>query len=199
MDPITGLIAGTGWAAGINLYGVVALLNIYGRLGVGDVELPDFLLRTDVLIVALVFYALEFVADKVPYLDNIWDVVHTAIRPLGAAILGLALVGDASGLSQAVAGFGSAGLALTSHAAKSTTRVAVNTSPEPVSNSVVSLAEDGLVAAVVYFALEYPVVAIIVVVLLVILGVYLMTRVIGAARRGLRRVRDGWRNLVEPE
>lgn len=198
MDPVTGLIAGSGWAAGLNLYGVVALLNIYGRLGVGDVEIPEVLQRTDVLIVSLVMYALEFVADKIPYLDNVWDVIHTAIRPLGAAVLGLILVGDAGGLNQALAGIGSAGLALTSHATKSTARLAVNTSPEPVSNVVVSLAEDGLVAVVVYFAVENPLLATAAVLVLVVAGVLLVRAIIGATRRGLGRVRNAWREFVRP-
>ncbi|MEX1092162.1 MAG: DUF4126 domain-containing protein [Acidimicrobiia bacterium] len=196
MDPVAGLIVGSGWASGINLYGVVALLNIFGRLDIGEV--PEVLQRTDLLIVSLLMYSLEFVADKIPYLDNIWDVVHTAIRPLGAAILGVVLVGDASGLGQALAGFGSAGLAFTSHVTKSTTRLAVNTSPEPVSNSIVSLAEDGLVAVVIFFAVEYPVLAIIVVVVLVILGALLMRALIGAAKIGIEKVKNSWRNLASP-
>ncbi|MEX2134863.1 MAG: DUF4126 domain-containing protein [Acidimicrobiia bacterium] len=196
MDPVAGLIVGSGWASGINLYGVVALLNIFGRLDIGEV--PEVLQRTDLLIVSLLMYSLEFVADKIPYLDNIWDVVHTAIRPLGAAILGVVLVGDASGLGQALAGFGSAGLAFTSHVTKSTTRLAVNTSPEPVSNSIVSLAEDGLVAVVIFFAVEYPVLAIIVVVVLVILGALLMRALIGAAKNGIEKVKNSWRNLASP-
>lgn len=196
MDPVTGLIVGSGWASGINLYGVVALLNIFGRLDIGAV--PEVLQRTDLLIVSLIMYSLEFIADKVPYLDNIWDVVHTAIRPLGAAVLGVVLVGDASGLGQALAGLGSGGLALTSHATKSTTRLAVNTSPEPVSNSIVSLAEDGLVAVVIFFAVEYPVVAIIIVAVLLVLGVLLMRALIGAARNGIEKVRNSWRNLASP-
>ncbi len=196
MDPIAGLIAGAGWASGINLYGVVALLNIYGRLGLGDLEIPEVLQRTDVLIVALIMYLMEFVADKIPYVDNVWDAIHTAVRPLGAAVLGLILVGDASGLSQALAGVGSAGLALTSHATKSTTRLAVNTSPEPVSNALVSVAEDGIVAVVVFFAVEYPVVAVIAVVVLLVAGILVMRAIFGAARRGVERVRDGWRAFI---
>jgi Flp pilus assembly pilin Flp len=198
VDPIAGLIAGSGWASGINLYGVVALLNIYGRLGLGDIEIPDVLMRTDVLVVALIMYALEFVADKIPYLDNVWDLIHTAIRPLGAAVLGLILVGDASGLAQTFAGVGSAGLALTSHTAKSTTRLAVNTSPEPVSNAVVSLAEDGLVAALIFFAVEYPLVAGIVVVVLIVAGALLMRALIGATRRGFKRLREAWSQFSRP-
>jgi hypothetical protein len=196
MDPVTGLIVGSGWASGINLYGVVALLNIFGRLDIGEV--PEVLQRTDLLIVSLIMYSLEFIADKIPYLDNIWDVVHTAIRPLGAAVLGVVLVGDASGLGQALAGLGSGGLALTSHATKSTTRLAVNTSPEPVSNSIVSLAEDGLVAVVIFFAVEYPVIAIIIVAVLLVLGVLLMRALIGAARNGIEKVKNSWRNLASP-
>jgi hypothetical protein len=196
MDPVTGLIVGSGWASGINLYGVVALLNIFGRLDIGEV--PEVLQRTDLLVVSLIMYSLEFIADKIPYLDNIWDVVHTAIRPLGAAVLGVVLVGDASGLGQALAGLGSGGLALTSHATKSTTRLAVNTSPEPVSNSIVSLAEDGLVAVVIFFAVEYPVIAIIIVAVLLVLGVLLMRALIGAARNGIEKVKNSWRNLASP-
>lgn len=196
MDPVTGLIVGSGWASGINLYGVVVLLNIFGRIDIGEV--PEALQRTDVLIVALVMYLLESVADKIPYVDNVWDVVHTAIRPLGAAVLGVVLVGDTSGLGQALAGFGSAGLAFTSHATKSTTRLAVNTSPEPVSNSIVSFAEDGLVAVVIFFAVEYPVLAIVVVVVLLILGVLLMRAMIGAAKNGIEKVKNSWRNLAAP-
>ena len=196
MDPTAGLIVGTGWASGINLYGVVALLNIYGRLGLGD--LPEGLTSTPVLIGSLVMYSLEFVADKIPYLDNVWDLVHTAIRPIGAGILGLVLTGEAEGLNQAVAAFGSAGLALTSHAAKSTSRVAINTSPEPISNVVVSLAEDGLVAVVTYFALEHPLIAVVAVAVLLILGVLLIRALVGMAYRGVRKVRSLWRQLTVP-
>lgn len=193
---MAGLVIGSGWASGINLYGVVALLNIYGRLGLGEV--PEFLQRTDVLVIALILYSMEFVADKVPYLDNIWDVVHTAIRPLGAAVLGWIMVGDASGFNQYVASIGAGGLALASHATKATTRVAVNTSPEPVSNSVVSLAEDGLVAVVVFLAVEYPIPAIAVVTVLLVIGVYVMYKLIGLARKGVNKMRSALRPEPAP-
>lgn len=185
---MTGLIVGSGWASGINLYGVVVLLNIYGRLGLGEV--PELLQSTEILVIATILYSLEFVADKVPYLDNIWDVVHTAIRPIGAAILAWVMVGDAGDLNQIVATVGAGGLALVSHATKATTRVAVNTSPEPVSNSIVSLAEDGLVAAVVFLAVEFPVIAIAVVIVLLVIGVYVMTKLIGLARKGVGKIRS---------
>lgn len=184
---MTGLIVGSGWASGINLYGVVVLLNVYGRLGLGEV--PEVLQSNAVLVIASILYGLEFVADKIPYLDNIWDVVHTAIRPIGAAVLGWIMIGDVGDLNQIVATIGAGGLALVSHATKATTRLAVNASPEPVSNSAVSLAEDGLVATVVFLAVEFPLVAIAVVIVLLVIGVYVMTKLIALARKGLMRVR----------
>ena len=144
---LIGLVAGSGWASGVNLYAVVALLGIYGRLAPGPV--PEPLLRTDVIVIALVLFALEFVADKIPYLDSVWDAIHTVIRPLGAVVLGALLSGDAETWQQAVAALGSGGLASAAHLAKATSRAAINSSPEPASNVLVSLFEDGLVAAVV--------------------------------------------------
>jgi hypothetical protein len=182
-----GLLAGTGWASGVNLYAVVTLLGIFGRVGIAD-DIPAFLMRTDVLVVAGALFLVEFVVDKVPYLDDLWDVVHTVIRPAGAATLGVLLAGD--GISDVAAALGSGGLAFASHAVKATTRVAVNTSPEPVTTGVVSLAEDGLVAGVVALAVTNPVLALVVVGVLLVLGGVLMVLVIRSARRGLSRWRE---------
>lgn len=184
MDPTIGLIAGSGWASGVNLYAVVVLLGLFGRTGFGT-EIPEVLTRPEVIAVAAVLYAVEFVADKVPYLDNLWDAVHTVVRPAGAAVLGVLLTGEAETLQQAVAAVGSGGLALASHASKATARAAINTSPEPASNILVSLLEDGLVAAVVWLAVEHPWVAAGAVVVLLVLG----TIVIVAAWRAIGRVR----------
>lgn len=189
MDPgLIGLVAGSGWASGVNLYASVALLGIYGRLDLGPV--PDALLRTDVLVISLVMFALEFVGDKIPYLDSFWDLGHTVIRPLGAAVLGAVLTGEADSWQQGLAALGSGGLATASHVAKATTRLAVNASPEPASNSLVSLLEDGLVVGVVWFAVTNPVLAIVLVVLLLIAGAVLTLTLLGAARRGLRARRE---------
>ena len=79
MDGLVGLVAGVGWASGINLYLVVTLLGLGGRLGLADV--PDVLTRTDVIVIAAILFGVEFLADKVPYLDTLWDIGHTAIRP----------------------------------------------------------------------------------------------------------------------
>lgn len=183
-----GLIAGTGWASGVNLYAVVALLGILTRTGTFDG--PDLLARTDVLVVASVMYAVEFVVDKVPYLDDAWDAVHTAIRPLGAAVLGAVLAGEVETMSQVLSALGSGGLALASHAAKATARAAVNTSPEPVSNVVVSVAEDGLVAGVVVLALANPLLALVAVAVLLVAGTVLIVVLGRVARRAIRRRRE---------
>lgn len=190
MDLI-GLIAGQGWASGVNLYAVTALLGIFGRLEVGGTtSVPEALQRPEVIGVALVLFAIEFVVDKVPYLDNVWDAVHTVIRPLGAAGLSAILAGDVGGVQQAIAATSGGTLAFAAHAAKATARVAVNTSPEPASNILVSVAEDGIVATVVFFAITNPWIALALVVVLLVAGTVVTVMAIGAARRGLRTLRE---------
>lgn len=180
------LVAGSGWASGVNLYLVVTLLSGAGRLGLLDV--PELFLRNDVLIAAIVLTALEFVADKIPLLDSVWDVVHTAIRPLGAAMVGYALGGDAPGAEQITAALTSAGLALASHLAKATARAAINASPEPVSNIVASIAEDSLVVGVLVLAVIAPILAIVAVAVLLVAGTALALMLVSLARRGRRRL-----------
>jgi hypothetical protein len=181
-----GLLAGTGWAAGLNLYLVTFLLGLGGRLD--WLEVPAVLQRTDVMIVAGILYAVEFVADKVPYLDNIWDAVHTVVRPLGAAAIGYVIAGDSSSVAAAVGAILSGSLALSAHSAKATTRATVNTSPEPFSNIFLSVAEDGLVAGLIALAIANPVIALIVVVLLTVGAVWLTVMLFGV----IRRFRSRW-------
>ena len=179
---VVGLVAGTGWASGVNLYGAALALGLFGRFGPGEV--PAALTRTDTLVLLGVLFALEFVADKIPVLDSVWDAVHTLVRPAGAAVLAVLLTGEADSVQQAVAALGAGGLALSAHATKATTRLAVNTSPEPISNAGVSLLEDGLVAAVVWLAVTNPVLALVLVVVLVVAGTAVTIALFGAARRG---------------
>ncbi len=98
------LVLSGGWAAGVNAYATVLLLGIFGRLGLGDV--PDGLESPGVMIAAAVLYAIEFVTDKIPYVDHAWDAIHTAIRPTIAAVLGVLLNGEATGLEDALAAVG---------------------------------------------------------------------------------------------
>jgi hypothetical protein len=176
-----GLLAGTGWAAGLNLYLATFLLGLAGRLDWLDV--PSVVQRTDVMIVAGVLYGIEFLADKVPFIDNVWDAIHTFVRPLGAGALGYVIAGDSPSVAAAVGALLTGALALSAHSAKATTRAAVNTSPEPFSNIALSLFEDGLVAGLLALAIANPVVALVVVIIFAILGIWLVVKFFGAIKR----------------
>lgn len=183
-----GILAGSGWASGINLYLVTLLLGMANRLGWGDV--PDVFARFDVMIVAGVLFVVEFFVDKVPYLDNVWDSIHTFVRPIGAAAIGAVVAGDASSIGAAVGAIVAALLAINAHGAKATTRLAVNTSPEPVSNISLSLFEDVTVAGLITLAVAYPVITVIVVAILVVGAGAVTFWLWRIARRAWKKVRD---------
>lgn len=190
MTEVLGLVAGSGFASGINLYATVLLVGLYGRW-LDSAAVPDVLMSTEVLVIAGVLTAVEFLADKVPWFDSVWDTIHTVVRPVGAGMLAIVLVdGDTAAINEALAGGLAGVLALTAHSAKASTRVAVNTSPEPFSNAVVSLFEDGLVAAVVWLAVEHPLVAIGVVAVLTLLAIGIVVglwRTVRAVRQRMRQ------------
>ena len=187
MDTLPLSIA-NGWASGISAYGVLLIAGILGRVGYADT--PHALQRTDVMIFVAVLLAIEFVADKIPYVDSVWDSVHTVIRPTIAAILGVLIAGHAGTLDQAVAASSSGVTALLSHLAKGGLRLAVNTSPEPVTNIGTSLAEDGAVVGVTLLAWQYPWAAAGVALALLVLGLLLAYFLLSRIRRGLARVRQ---------
>lgn len=190
------LVFSTGWASGVNAYLVVLMLGLLGR--VTDVAVPDALTRVDVLVVAGVLYAMEFVADKIPYLDSTWDVVSTAIRPTAGAAIALLVSGDATTLEQAVLVAVGGGAALASHLVKASLRAAINTSPEPVSNVGASIGEDVTVAGVVLLAVHHPWWALGVSVTLLVLGTALAFVVLRRVRRGWRRWRARRENPSRP-
>ena len=186
MDLVATLFS-TGWASGVNAYGTVALLGILGRLGVGDV--PADLERTPVIAVAAALFLVEFVVDKVPFLDSAWDSVHTVVRPAIAVVLGFQFGGESgiSGIEEAVGAGGTGLVALASHAVKAGLRLGINASPEPASNILASLAEDGLVAAVILFSMDHPVAAAAIAAVLLIAGLALVVLSARKIRAGLRR------------
>jgi Domain of unknown function (DUF4126) len=145
----------SGWASGVNVYATVLVTGLLGRVGGVD-GVPDVLQRTDVLVFAAALWAVEFVADKIPYVDNAWDAVHTFVRPTIGAIIGALLAGEAQDLNEAFAAVLGGGTALASHAAKAGLRLAVNASPEPLSNIILSLLEDGAVVGVILFSVDHP-------------------------------------------
>jgi hypothetical protein len=162
------------------------MLGLLGRFA-GVNAVPPALERNDILIGAAVLYLLEFVVDKIPWLDSTWDAVHTAIRPTIGAALGLLLAGEAGTVTQALSAVAGGLTALASHAVKAGLRAAINTSPEPASNIVVSVAEDTAVAGVIGLAVAAPWVAAGIAVLLLLTGTAILVTVGRRIRRSLRR------------
>jgi len=154
---LVALAAALGWASGLRLYAVVFITGAIGWLG--WVTLPaglSLLQHPVVLGASFLMFLMEFVADKIPGLDSLWDAVHTFIRiPAGAALAAGVFGGD-SAAWMLVAALAGGTLAATAHTAKTTTRAAVNTSPEPFSNIGLSLAGDAAVPAMLWLAWEQP-------------------------------------------
>lgn len=177
----------TGWASGLNAYATVLLLGLLGRFAhTGGV--PDGFQRTDVLIVMAVLTVIEFVADKIPYVDSLWDTVSTVVRPVAGAVIG-ALIGGAHGDLTTITLAAVGGVtALLSHLTKAGLRLAVNTSPEPVTNIGVSLGENVAVAGVVGLAVAYPVPAAILAGVILVIGFVVLWF-------ALSRIKKGWTAL----
>ncbi len=182
LPQLAAIAAAMGWASGMRLYAVVFLTGAAGYLG--WIPLPaglQLLQHPVVLGASFLLFAIEFVADKVPGVDTLWDAVHTFIRvPAGAALAAGVFSGfggaDASGAWSVVAALIGGTLAATAHTAKSTTRAAANTSPEPFSNIGLSLLGDVAAPAMLWLAWEHaawfwPVLAVAVVLALVLIVV----------------------------
>jgi hypothetical protein len=179
----------SGWASGLNCYLVVLVLGIADRVQ-DTSQVPDVLQRWDVLGVSAALYAIEFVADKIPYVDSTWDAISTAIRPTAGAVVGVLIAGQADSLDGAVAAVVGGGTALLSHGVKGGTRLAVNTSPEPLSNIAASVSEDVAVLGVVWFAIGHPRAAAAIAGVLLAGGLLLLYALATLVRRGWRRWKD---------
>ncbi|MFF7180606.1 DUF4126 family protein [Streptomyces sp. NPDC008121] len=180
------LVFTSGWASGINAYAVVLLLGLFGATGLTD-EVPASLQRTDVLIAAGVLFLCEAVADKIPYVDSVWDSIHTVVRPVAGAVVGALLAGQSGSLPELAAGAVGGSTALLSHVVKAGTRMAINTSPEPFSNIAASVAEDLGVAGIITFAIFNPQAAAIIAAVLLVLGLVILGFLAHRIRRFLRR------------
>jgi hypothetical protein len=179
----------SGWASGVNAYLVVLVLGIADRVG-GSSDIPDVLGRWDVLAIAGFMYAMEFVADKIPYVDSTWDAISTLIRPTAGAVIGALLAGtvpEDTSLDQIVLASVGGGTALLSHLTKAGIRLAVNTSPEPVTNIGISVLEDAAVLALVAFAIQHPRAAAAIAGALLAIGLVLLFFIARLVRRGWRR------------
>ena len=179
-----GRTMGFSFAAGINLYATVAILGLASRYN--WVSLPpqyqafdnDFIIAT-----ALGLYVIEFIADKIPWFDTVWDMIHTVVRPLGGALIAVTTLGEASPSTEVLVGLLGGSLAAGTHFTKAGTRAIANTSPEPFSNWFLSLAEDAFVLTLGLVALKYPIAA----AMVVALGVIVIAVFAAALVRALRR------------
>jgi hypothetical protein len=153
-------VAALAVASGLNVYATIAVLGLTAHYHL--VALPDQFRAFDhpvVIGAAIAMYLVEFVADKIPWFDSVWDAIHTVVRPIGGAWIAVNALGDASPASTAVAALLGGTLAMTTHVTKASTRAAANVSPEPFSNWLLSLSEDAVAVGVSYVALRHPFVA----------------------------------------
>ena len=184
-----GLALGAGFSSGLNLYATISTLGLLQRYGI--IHLPaslQVLSHPWVLGTALALYAIEFLADKIPYVDTIWDAVHTLIRPPAAALLAYSATLAAPPEWRWGAALLAGGIALTAHGTKASARAAVNASPEPLSNWALSFGEDVLAVWLTWMATAHPVATTIIVVALVALSAFLLYYLFRFARRAVREL-----------
>jgi hypothetical protein len=191
MNPVEtlGLALGAGFSSGLNLYATIATLGLLQRFGV--IHLPaslQVLSHPWVLGIAIALYLIEFFADKIPYVDTVWDAIHTVIRPPAAALLAYSAAGGAPPEWRWGAALLAGGVALTSHGTKASARAAVNASPEPFSNWTLSFGEDALAVWLTWMATVHPRATIVVVALLIALAVFLLFHLFRFLRRALQRL-----------
>jgi hypothetical protein len=175
---------GFSFAAGINLYATVAILGLASRFDWVALP-PQFkVFDNDIVIgAALVMYLVEFFADKIPWVDSVWDAVHTVIRPVGGALIAVATLGQASPTIEGLAALMGGTLAAGSHFSKAGTRAVANASPEPFSNWILSITEDVFVVGLGMLALKFPIVAAVVVVIGIVLIAVFAAWIVRAVRR----------------
>jgi hypothetical protein len=182
---------GSAWLSGFNLYATVLTLGLLQRFHL--VQLPgdlDFLSRSWVIAVAGVLYLIEFLADKIPIVDSVWDAIHTFIRVPAGAVLAASAFANFDPAVRAAALLAGGTLALGSHGTKASVRMAANTSPEPFSNILLSTAEDIFTIALTALAAFHPAVILAIILAFLLLLIWLGPKVFRAIRRMMRQVGD---------
>jgi hypothetical protein len=187
---ILGLAFGAAWTSGINLYATVAVLGLLEHYGLA--RLPGSLHVLDnwiIIGVALFLYAIEFVADKIPYVDTVWDAVHTFIRVPAGAVIAASATSDISPPVQVLALLLGGGLALSTHGTKATARAAANTSPEPLTNWTLSIIEDIFAVGAVVLAVLYPAAILVVILIFLLVLAWILPKRATYAGGGARLLR----------
>lgn len=184
---------GAGWVSGINLYAAVATLGLLGRFA--HLRLPgelDILTSWWIIGLALALYLIEFVADKVPYIDSVWDAIHTFIRVPAGAVLAATAFGDFDRGVQVAAFLLGGGLALTAHGTKAGARAAINLSPEPASNTVASLTEDVIAVGSILLSVFAPFILFAVITVFLIISFLMARKIFSALRAMMLRLRQAF-------
>ena len=188
MTSVLSAVLGLSFAAGLNTYATILALGVLARFDV--LQLPsglEVVESTPVMAAAAFMYIVEFFADKVPYVDSVWDVIHTAVRPAAGALLAYGAVGNVDPQWQMIAALAGGGVALTSHTAKTSTRAAVNVSPEPFSNWALSVTEDMIAFGLVWLIGTHPYIALGLVIALAALAAFIIWKLSKFARRIFKR------------
>ena len=183
-----GRTMGFSFAAGINLYATVAILGLASRFGWVALP-PQYQVFDNNWIIggAIALYLVEFVADKIPWVDSVWDAVHSVVRPIGGAAIAVATLGDASPTVETLVALAGGALAASTHFSKAGTRVIANASPEPFTNWALSLGEDAFVVGLGFLALKYPAAAAVVVLVCLALIVSFSVWIVRLVRRRFGR------------
>jgi Domain of unknown function (DUF4126) len=184
------LAMGMAWTSGINLYATVAALGIANRMEM--IHLPqnlEVLSHPGVIAVACVMYLIEFFADKVPYVDNGWDALHTFIRVPAGAILAAQALGDLNPAMELMALLAGGSVSLVAHGTKATARLAINASPEPFSNWAASVTEDVAVFGSIWLMFNHPILMLILVLTFLAFIVWLAPKIYRLAKRGFQALR----------
>lgn len=184
------LAMGVAWTSGLNLYATIATLGLAGSAGMIQLP-PDLQILTSPLVIgiACVMYFIEFFADKVPYVDNGWDVLHTFIRVPAGALLAARAVGSMDPALELAALLAGGTVTLAAHGTKASVRLAVNVSPEPFSNWFASVGEDLAVLGGIWLIFHHPLVMIVLVVGFTALAAWLIPRLYRLAKRGFQALR----------
>jgi hypothetical protein len=188
------LAMGTAWTSGINLYATVAALGIASRAQM--IQLPpdlQVLGHPAVIAVACIMYVIEFFADKVPYVDSGWDVLHTFIRVPAGAILAARSLGDMNPALELAAILAGGSIALAAHGTKAATRLAINASPEPFSNWFASITEDVAVLGSIWLMFNHPLIMMVLLLVFLAVVVWLVPKIFRLAKRGFHALRNKMR------
>ena len=181
-----GLALGAAFSAGLNVYATVAILGAAEHFNLFNLPAGLGIIGHPVVIFgAAALFFVEFFADKIPYVDSLWDGIHTFIRPVAGAALGLGIFSDMPDAWKVVAALVGGSVALTSHGAKATTRAAANTSPEPFSNWLLSFIEDVVAISLTTLAMAHPIIAGAVVLVLLVLAFLVIRGIVRFFKRAL--------------